>query len=666
MESSSMSLRAWSTLDVKSIDAEKRILTGIASTPTPDRQGDVMLPDGAKFSLPMPLLWQHRDPIGEVFDAKVTAKGIEVQARIAQIDEPGLLKDRLDLAWQSIRAKLVKGLSIGWRPLKETYDKVTGNFIYPEWEWYELSAVTIPANADATIQTIKSLDVGLALSGTEAVVARGKSSAGVPAIKRVVSMRTEHSMKKSYADQIATWEATRAAKSARQDEIQQKALDEGRAKDEAEREEFKGIEAELKAIDEELVDLRAMDAREKAAAKPVEGRTADDGSKSRSRIVVAEKKLDQGIGLARMAMCVAMARGNQSDAIAFAKQYYPVDSLIEKAILGMRAKAAVGAGAVVTSHWADDLVPYNVLSADFIEYLRAGNIVDKFGAVNPGGGGNYPTLRRVPFNVRVSGFSAGLTGNWVGEGKPAPMSKATSFNTTLTWAKVEALAALTKEEIRFSNPGAEAKVRDDIAKAVNTRIDIDFVDPAKAATANVSPASITNAIVATAPTAATAAGLITDLTTMIKAFGANNLDPSDIVLIMSSQMALAISMMTTTLGMPYFPDITMKGGTLRGFPVLVSENLTSVGSPGTQTIVAVKASEVFLADDGNVTVDASDQASLEMLDGSLSQDGTAGTGASLVSLWQNGLVGILAQREITWKLRRSTAVQYISPAAYSA
>jgi HK97 family phage major capsid protein len=272
----------------------------------------------------------------------------------------------------------------------------------------------------------------------------------------------------------------------------------------------------------------------------------------------------------------------------------------------------------------------------------------------------------VPFNVRVSGFSAGLTGNWVGEGKPAPASKATSINTTLTWAKVEALTALTQEEVRFSNPSAEQKVRDDIARAINYRIDYDFIDPAKAAVSNVSPASITNAVVATAPTTTTPAALITDLTTMMKLFGSNNLDTSDVVLIMSAQMAVTISMMTTTLGMPYFPNITMYGGNLRGIPVLVSENLTAVGSPGTQTIVAVKASEVYKADDGNVTIDASDQASIEMLDGSLVQDGTAGTGASLVSLWQNGLLGIKAQREITWKLRRSTAVQYISPAAYVA
>jgi hypothetical protein len=90
-----------------------------------------------------------------------------------------------------------------------------------------------------------------------------------------------------------------------------------------------------------------------------------------------------------------------------------------------------------------------------------------------------------------------------------------------------------------------------------------------------------------------------------------------------------------------------------------------VGSPSTQTIIAVKAGEIYLADDGVVTVEASDQASVEMVDTS-STSGISGTGASLVSLWQNGLVGLKATREVTWKLRRTTAVQYISPAAYVA
>ena len=66
--------RAYSLLDIKSLDEDERILTGIASTAEPDRMGDIVEPAGAEFKLPIPFLWQHnsREPIGEVFAAKVT------------------------------------------------------------------------------------------------------------------------------------------------------------------------------------------------------------------------------------------------------------------------------------------------------------------------------------------------------------------------------------------------------------------------------------------------------------------------------------------------------------------------------------------------------------------------------------------------------------------
>jgi HK97 family phage major capsid protein len=346
-----------------------------------------------------------------------------------------------------------------------------------------------------------------------------------------------------------------------------------------------------------------------------------------------------------------------------AKLCYPDNSGLQAAL---RVKAAVGAGAILTSHWADDLVPYNVLQGDFIEYLRPGSIVGKFGTANPGGGGSYPSLNRVPFNIRTTGASAGTTGYWVQEGLPIPVSKMTTFNTTLTWAKVGGLAALTQEEVRFSNPAADEKVRDDIARALNARVDIDFVDPAKVAVANVSPASITDGVVATTPTGTAATNVRKDLAALLALFATNNLDPSDLVLIMSATMAAQVSMMVNTLGQDDFPSLMMNGGRLRGIPVIVSEHLTSVGSPSTQSIIMVKASEIFLADDGAVTVDASTEASVEMLDSALVQTGIVGTGASLVSAFQSGLLFIKATREITWKVRRSTAVQYLSPVAYVA
>ena len=155
--------KAFGLLTVKSIDEEQRIIKGIASTPSPDRVDDVVDPNGAKFTLPIPLLWQHNHdmPIGEVKSAKVSENGIEIEAQLATVEEEGALKDRLDEAWQSIKSGLVKGLSIGFRGLE--YEQIKGTFglNFKFWDWYELSVVTIPANMEASITSIKKLSSDL-------------------------------------------------------------------------------------------------------------------------------------------------------------------------------------------------------------------------------------------------------------------------------------------------------------------------------------------------------------------------------------------------------------------------------------------------------------------------------------------------------------------------
>ena len=153
--------KAYSVLKVKAIteDADTRTITGIASTPSQDRDNDVMEMEGARFALPIPLLWQHNhnEPIGEVTSATVTAEGIEIVATIVKIDEEGSLKNRTDEAWQSIKSGLVKCLSIGFRLLEYNYLEDSYGLHIKEWEWYELSAVTVPANPDAMITSVKTI-----------------------------------------------------------------------------------------------------------------------------------------------------------------------------------------------------------------------------------------------------------------------------------------------------------------------------------------------------------------------------------------------------------------------------------------------------------------------------------------------------------------------------
>lgn len=191
---------AYSLLDIKAMDESggKRTFSGIATTPTPDRVGDIVEPKGMEFKLPLPLLWQHdsHTPVGWVQRAKVSDKGIEVECEVHNESAPGRLKDELDYYWQQLRAKLVRGLSIGFKPLESSRIGETYSYRYLKSLWLELSPVTIAANGDCSIEQIKSVDQAIrrAASGALPVVrldrppaASGDPSPGVsgqPAARR--------------------------------------------------------------------------------------------------------------------------------------------------------------------------------------------------------------------------------------------------------------------------------------------------------------------------------------------------------------------------------------------------------------------------------------------------------------------------------------------------
>jgi HK97 family phage prohead protease len=192
--------RAYATLDIRTISAEgdERVIEGIASTPTPDRMGDVVDPMGAKFALPMPLLWQHNhdEPIGQVEFAKPNKNGIPFKARIADPSKftSEALKERLIEAWESIKSGLVRAVSIGFRPIEYSFME-GGGIHFREWEWLELSAVTIPAQADANITTIKQFDIGRPAgeeSGTAAQDDGAAASLSAEQVDKAVPGKTVH------------------------------------------------------------------------------------------------------------------------------------------------------------------------------------------------------------------------------------------------------------------------------------------------------------------------------------------------------------------------------------------------------------------------------------------------------------------------------------------
>lgn len=156
-----MTNKAYSFLKFKSVDDEERTIGGIATTPAPDRDGDIINPLGLTWAEATPLLWQHdrHAPVGNVAFGNKTAEGLEFKAKFPIIAEDGPLKERVDEAWQSVKSGLITAVSIGFMP-KEAAPIPGGHGMHiTAAEIYELSLVTIPSQTGALITHIKMLDV---------------------------------------------------------------------------------------------------------------------------------------------------------------------------------------------------------------------------------------------------------------------------------------------------------------------------------------------------------------------------------------------------------------------------------------------------------------------------------------------------------------------------
>lgn len=646
--------RAFSLMKIKAVNEDTREITGIASTPEADRMGDIVEPEGAVFKLPIPLLWQHdhSQPIGQVTEAKVTSKGIEIKAKIAKIDEPSQLAARLEEAWQSIKSGLVRGLSIGFRPIEYSYID-DGGVRFVSWDWYELSAVTIPANANASIQTVKSLFKEHAATGNSSNQQKPIVKAGVSA-KKTTNLKDQKNM--NIQEQIKSFEAKRAADEAAREEIMTKAASEGRTLDVEESESYDNITAEIKSVDAHLSRLRDMEQAQIKSAKPVD-KTPTTKAATENRgpaIVRTVKELEPGIGFARLALAMRAGKGNINDAKSFAEHTFGDDVRLNTIL-----KAAVSAGTTTNANWAGNLVDYQNLSSEFIEFLRPRTIIGQFGQ------GVVPSLRRVPFNVRIPGKTAAGTASWVGEGYAKPVTSSGYEATELKWAKIAAISVITDELDRFSDPSVQTLVRDDLAEAVIERMDIDFINPAKAVGtgASASPASITNGVTAIASSGNDADAVRADIAALWAIADDTNLPTSSAVYITDTKTARSLAGMKNPLGNNEFPNLTVNGGSIDGIPVVIS-NYVPRGADGSLFILAF-ASEIYLADDGIVTIDVSREASI-LMDTTPNMDSGTPTAAQLVSMFQTNSLAIRAERYVNWKKRRPQAVAYLSKVNWGA
>lgn len=394
-----------------------------------------------------------------------------------------------------------------------------------------------------------------------------------------------------------------------------------------------GIQAQSKKIQR----LQALETALAITSKslPASGNGGNGHTERRfstgTRVQVVQPDLPPGTLFARYAMAVAAGKGSMADTIMYAKRWDAQTPEVSAYI-----KAIAGTSVVGSPAWGGELVVQQTLVSEFVELVRAATVLSKLTGI-----------RNVPFNVAIQVQDSGSTVAWVGEEAVKQVSELAFSLMTLPYDKIAGIVVMTEELVRLSTPSAEAVVRRDLTEQIARYIDEQFLDPTITVSAS-RPASITNGIASPAASGDDADALYNDLNTALATFDNADLGTESVHIVTTPALARGISTMRNALGQPEFGAVMPQGGTLMGYPLIVSSSCPA------GHVILIKANEILLADDGRVSLDASNQATLDM----------AGGSSPTFSLWQKNCIGIRAERWITWKRRRDAAVAVIDTATY--
>lgn len=131
----------------------ENIFEGWATKPVVDLDNEIIDPRGVNLSyyLKNPIiLWMHdrKEPIGKTLDIFPSDEGIRIRFQLSSVGKA------CDVAtW--IREGIVRALSIGFSP-RRTTPRGDGVRVVEEWDLFEISVITLPANYEALID-VKTL-----------------------------------------------------------------------------------------------------------------------------------------------------------------------------------------------------------------------------------------------------------------------------------------------------------------------------------------------------------------------------------------------------------------------------------------------------------------------------------------------------------------------------
>jgi HK97 family phage major capsid protein len=320
---------------------------------------------------------------------------------------------------------------------------------------------------------------------------------------------------------------------------------------------------------------------------------------------------ERGAAFTKFLTCMVHGNGSEANALRVAEEHCASQPTVAATL---RTKTAVGAQTTATGFNA-----YGI-GTEVFQLLQTASIF-----------GRLSTLcRRVPFKVKTPRETgAGVGAAWRGEGLPTPLVKSTFDNLTQEYFEAAAIIVASRESFRFE-PIAEATLRDTVVKGLARFVDAQLLDPSITAS-SVRPGSLTSVAAAITSSGSTAANILADLDSLLSA----------IEVCENPVWCMRPKTFARVLGKLAGVGVVPAPGTLLGLPVIA-------GSSSPQQIALIDCPSIAVSYDDSIALDVSTSADVQMSDAP-TQDGTAGTGSTMVSLYQNSLVAIMAEFSAAWQ-----------------
>jgi len=285
-------------------------------------------------------------------------------------------------------------------------------------------------------------------------------------------------------------------------------------------------------------------------------------------------------------------------------------------------------------------------SQDIIEFLRAKSVVRQLGPI---------MIPMATGTFRIPKVTVGASASYIGENQAAPKTQQTFGNVTLTFKKLAALVPLSNDLLRYSSPGADAIVRDDVVRAMADAENRAFL---RSDGTGGSPRGFLNWCLASqlinGNASASLANVTADMGNLIVTLMNQNIPMTKPAWIWSPRTWNYLMTLQTANGVFAFRDELMRG-TFWGWPygttTAIPINLSTLSRTSESEVYLIDMADAALGESLNLTVDASQEAAYS-------------DGGTLVSAFQNDQTVIRAISEHDLVMRRQESVAVLQGVIY--